>query len=90
MDIAELPDNAFGLIVPGGILAVQGHPARQKWPLKHDWPYIDAIVDERLFVTTSGNGAAAKSSDEIGRLGALLASGQWDESYKREAFRVEY
>ncbi len=56
----------------------------------HDRPYIDAIVDERLFVTTGGNGAAAKSSDEIGRLGALLAGGQWDESYKRDAFRVEY
>lgn len=56
----------------------------------HDRPYIDTIVDERLFVTTGGNGAGAKSSNEIGRLGALLASGQWDESYRRDAFRVEY
>ena len=55
----------------------------------HDRPYIDTIVEDRLFVTTGGNGAAAKSSDEIGRLGALLASGQWDESYQRDDFRVE-
>ena len=56
----------------------------------HDRPYIDAIVENRLFVTTGGNGAAAKSSNEIGRLGALLTSGQWDESYRRDDFRVEY
>ena len=56
----------------------------------HDKPYIDTIVDEQLFIATGGNGAAAKSSNEIGRLGALLASGQWDESYERDTFRIEY
>ncbi len=41
-------------------------------------PYID-MVDERIGVATGGNGLAAKSGDEIGRLGALtLLEATWD------------
>ena len=41
-------------------------------------PYID-MVDERIGVATGGNGLAAKSGDEIGRLGALtLLEAAWD------------
>lgn len=41
------------------------------------YPYADQL-DENLFVVTGGNGSAAKSSDEIGRVGALLAAhGSW-------------
>lgn len=41
------------------------------------FPYADQ-VDDNLFVVTGGNGSAAKSSDEIGRVGALLAAnGSW-------------
>ena len=35
------------------------------------YPYVDLVAD-RLSVVMGGNGKAAKSSDEIGRLGAAL------------------
>jgi sarcosine oxidase / L-pipecolate oxidase len=43
-------------------------------------PYIGP-VGPNLFVATGGNGFAAKSSDEIGRLGAVCAlatDGEWE------------
>lgn len=56
----------------------------------HDHPYI-AEVDDGLFVCTGGCGAAAKSSDAIGRLGAALArDGVWSDPLPAEAFRVAY
>ncbi|WP_438753248.1 NAD(P)/FAD-dependent oxidoreductase [Pararhizobium sp. O133] len=39
---------------------------------RHGYPYIGFADSDRVAVLTGGNGAAAKSSDEIGRLGALL------------------
>lgn len=41
---------------------------------RHGHPYIGFAESERIVVLTGGNGAAAKSSDEIGRLGATLAA----------------
>ena len=38
----------------------------------HGYPFIGFVGSERIAVVTGGNGAAAKSSDEIGRLGASL------------------
>ncbi|THK34495.1 FAD-binding oxidoreductase [Ensifer sp. MPMI2T] len=38
---------------------------------RHGYPYI-GFASDRLAVVTGGNGQAAKSSDEIGRLGAVL------------------
>jgi glycine/D-amino acid oxidase-like deaminating enzyme len=38
---------------------------------RHGYPYI-GYASDRIAVLTGGNGQAAKSSDEIGRLGALL------------------
>ncbi|AHM03064.1 Sarcosine oxidase [Roseibacterium elongatum DSM 19469] len=38
------------------------------------YPYIERLTD-RLTILTGGNGAAAKSCDEIGRLGAIAATG---------------
>lgn len=38
----------------------------------HGYPLIGFAGSERIAVVTGGNGAAAKSSDEIGRLGASL------------------
>jgi sarcosine oxidase len=40
-----------------------------------DYPYI-ARISDRMTLLTGGNGASAKSSDELGRLGALIAQGQ--------------
>jgi sarcosine oxidase len=54
------------------------------------YPYIDLIADGRICVAIGGNGAAAKSSDEIGRLAAeLLLAGAWpDPDYPRDSFRL--
>ncbi|MCE2471103.1 MAG: FAD-dependent oxidoreductase [Anaerolineae bacterium] len=57
----------------------------------HGNPYIDALEAGRLYVTTAGNGMGAKSSDEIGRIGALLcATGEWHSDLNREDFRAVY
>ncbi len=57
----------------------------------HGNPYIDAIVEDRLYVTTAGNGYGAKSSDEIGRIGAMLcATGEWHSDLERAEFRAVY
>ncbi len=57
----------------------------------HGNPYVDALDDDRLFLATAGNGYAAKSSDEIGRIGAMLcATGEWHSDLKREDFRAVY
>ncbi|MFN8487514.1 MAG: FAD-dependent oxidoreductase [Caldilineaceae bacterium] len=55
-----------------------------------DYPYIDQI-DENLFVATGGCGAAAKSSDEIGRLGALLVEkGAWTDALPADKFTASF
>jgi sarcosine oxidase len=52
----------------------------------HHNPMIDQL-DEGLFVAIGGNGAAAKSSDEIGRLAAMLVrSESWPPEMDRKAF----
>jgi sarcosine oxidase len=54
----------------------------------HGYPYIDQLA-EGVFVCTGGCGSAAKSSDEIGRIGALLAQhGAWHYDLPAERFRV--
>ena len=57
----------------------------------HGNPYIDSLADDRLYVTTAGNGYGAKSSDEIGRIGAMLcATGEWRSRLDRHDFRAVY
>jgi sarcosine oxidase len=54
----------------------------------HDHPYI-AELEEGLFVCTGGCGSAAKSSDEIGRMGAMLVlEGKWTSDLPAEQFEV--
>lgn len=56
----------------------------------HGYPYVDQVA-EGLFVCTGGCGAAAKSSDAIGRLGAALArTGAWHDPLPRELFRASF
>ena len=53
------------------------------------YPIIDTILPGQLVVATAGCGAAAKSSDEIGRLGAeLLQTGVWQDSLDGSLFQV--
>ncbi|WDZ75292.1 FAD-binding oxidoreductase [Ensifer adhaerens] len=44
---------------------------------RHGLPYIGFAEGSRIAVVTGGNGQAAKSSDEIGRLGAVLVLNGW-------------
>ena len=54
-------------------------------------PYIDLIAEGRLCIAVGGNGKAAKSSDEIGRLAAeLLLAGAWRDELPAEAFGVRF
>ena len=54
---------------------------------KTDRPYIDKI-NAQLGVAIGGNGYAAKSSDEIGRLAAAMMTGSWDSQIPEENFRL--
>jgi len=56
----------------------------------HDRPYIDQI-DDRIFIAAGGCGSAAKSSNEMGRMGALLVEqGQWTYDLPAENFVARY
>lgn len=56
----------------------------------HDRPYVDQI-DDRVFIAAGGCGSAAKSSNEIGRMGALLVEqGQWAYDLPAENFVARY
>lgn len=45
----------------------------------HDYPYVDCLVDGRVYVAAGGCGSSAKSSNEIGHMAALLVEkGEWN------------
>ena len=53
-------------------------------------PYVDTVHDQ-LGVALGGNGYAAKSSDEIGRLAATMLLGvEWDPDIPRDAVKLRY
>ncbi|MDE2859132.1 MAG: FAD-dependent oxidoreductase [Chloroflexota bacterium] len=57
----------------------------------HGKPYVDVLQDRGVYVATAGNGAGAKSSDEIGRIGAMLcATDNWHSELDRNEFRAVY
>jgi sarcosine oxidase len=54
------------------------------------YPYID-LIDEHIGLVVGGNGKAAKSSDEIGRLAArMISTGDWLSSLPQEAFAAQF
>lgn len=59
----------------------------------HNYPYIAAVdgksqAEAQVFVCTGGCGAAAKSSDEIGRIGALLVAHRtWSSDFDERLFK---
>lgn len=56
----------------------------------HNHPYIDQL-DERLFVVAGGCGSSAKSSNEIGRIAALLVEqGAWHYEIGAETFAAQW
>ena len=90
-DIAEAMKEALHRMLPG-LQALSYHSVPCLITnTAHGNPYIDALEDGRIYVATGGNGYAAKSSDAIGRLGAMLcATGEWQSPYDREGFRAVY
>ena len=55
----------------------------------HGRPYVDEL-EKNLFVATGGCGAAAKSSNEIGRLASLLIEDKpWPQEISRQSFGVK-
>ncbi|WP_075292199.1 NAD(P)/FAD-dependent oxidoreductase [Pararhizobium arenae] len=57
----------------------------------HGYPFIGFTDSDRIATVTGGNGAAAKSSDEIGRLGAsLVLNGVLDAQEYETDFAVSY
>jgi sarcosine oxidase len=54
------------------------------------YPYID-MIDERIGIVAGGNGKAAKSSDEIGRLAAeMMHTRVWPSSLPRGKFVARF
>ena len=54
------------------------------------YPYLGWIEDG-LAVACGGNGAAAKSSDGVGRLASILFGRRgWDDSYDRDRFTPRF
>jgi sarcosine oxidase len=55
------------------------------------YPYVDLLADGRVGVAVGGNGKAAKSADEIGRLAAeLVLTGAWRDALPAEPFRARF
>jgi sarcosine oxidase len=55
------------------------------------YPYADMLPGGRVGVLTGGNGSAAKSADEIGRMGAeMLRAGQWAYDLEAAHFRAQF
>ena len=54
-------------------------------------PYISAVDDERIYLTTAGNGSGAHPSDAIGRLAAdLVLNGKWMSELDHGEFKVQF
>ena len=54
------------------------------------YPYID-MIDDRIGIVVGGNGKAAKSSDEIGRLAAgMIRTQGWSSSLPQSVFAAHF
>jgi sarcosine oxidase len=55
------------------------------------YPYADTLQGGRIGILTGGNGSAAKSADEIGRMGAeMMRAGQWAYDLDAAHFRAHF
>ena len=69
--------------VSGGCCVTSNTPSKEA-------PYIDYAA-ENLIIAAGGCGYAAQSSDEIGRIAAMLAiEGKWDSCIKRESCKARW
>jgi len=54
------------------------------------YPYVD-MIDDRIGIVVGGNGKGAKSSDEIGRLGAqMIGADDWSSSFPQALFAARF
>ncbi len=90
-DIAEAMKAAMHKMIAGlQTLSYQAVPCLITYSA-HGNPYVDEVREKSVYVATAGNGMGAKSSDEIGRMGALLcATDDWHSELDRDDFRVVY
>lgn len=85
VEVAALQECVHGLL-PGVAVHSWAHKPCVVSETPSDHPYI-GWVDDRVAVALGGNGAAAKSSDEIGRLAATLFGEQgWTDSISLDTF----
>ena len=55
----------------------------------HGLPYIDALVENKVYAAIGGNGRSAKWADPLGALAAsLVAEENWKDSLPSDRFRV--
>ncbi|MCY4018141.1 MAG: FAD-dependent oxidoreductase [Chloroflexi bacterium] len=90
-DIADALKTALHKMIPGfRALSYHSVPCLIT-NSAHGNPYVDVLRNGSVYVTTAGNGMGAKSSDEIGRIGAMLcATGNWHSELDRNEFRAVY
>ncbi len=90
-DIAAAMQDALHRLLPGlQVVSYHAVPCLITHSA-HGNPYLDVLDPRGLYIATAGNGGAAKSSDEIGRIGAMLcATGGWHSELDREDFRAVY
>jgi sarcosine oxidase len=90
LEAAALREVLFTMIPNLAARSVHSRPCVVTYTA-HGYPYI-AQVAEQLYVATGGCGAAAKSSNEIGRIGALLVEqeGAWHYDLPAEFFQLCY
>jgi len=89
VEAEALRETLFAMIPTAHNQSLQTKPCVVTYTA-HDRPYVDQI-DERVFIAAGGCGSAAKSSNEIGRMGALLVEqGQWTYDLPAENFVARY
>jgi len=90
LDIVEILKSAVHRMIPNlKAVSYESVPCLLTYT-DHGNPYVDKLSDG-IYVATGGNGSGAKSSDEIGRLGAVLcATDTWDSDLNQDDFRAVY
>jgi len=89
-DEVEALENSLRALLPGAkIASITTAPCViTGTPTGH--PYV-GFVDDGIAVAIAGNGSSAKSSDEIGRLGAaLMAAGEWADQLDASIFTPQF
>ncbi len=90
LEAAALREVLFAMVTNLEARSVHSRPCVVTYTA-HGYPYIGQVA-ERIYVATGGCGAAAKSSNEIGRMGALLVEheGAWHNDLPAESFQLCY